>query len=81
MPRISRVFGTAVGAHGYDPGAHPEMGGIFLALGRGVGATAILPPVRAIDVAPTLSQLLGIDPPAHSEGSPIPGIGSGIAGD
>jgi predicted AlkP superfamily pyrophosphatase or phosphodiesterase len=81
MLRISRLFGTAVGAHGYDPSTHLEMGGIFLALGRGVGATARLPPVRAIDVAPTISQLLGIDPPAHSEGSPIPGIGSGIAGD
>ncbi len=81
MLRISRLFGTAVGAHGYDPATHPEMRGIFLALGRGVGATAMLPPVRAIDVAPTISQLLGIDPPAHSEGSPIPGIGSGIARD
>ena len=29
----------------------------------------------------TISQLLGIDPPAHSEGSPISGIGSDIAGD
>jgi predicted AlkP superfamily pyrophosphatase or phosphodiesterase len=79
--RISRLLGTAVGAHGYDPSAHPEMGGIFLALGRGVAATGTIPPVRAIDVAPTVSRLLGIDPPAHSEGSPIPGIRSGVAGD
>jgi arylsulfatase A-like enzyme len=75
--RISRLFGTTVGAHGYDPSAHPEMGGIFLALGRGVAAAAILPPVRAIDVAPTIASLLGIDPPTHAEGHPIPGIGSG----
>jgi len=79
--RVSRLFGNAVGAHGYDPGAHPEMGAIFLAAGRGVGTAAVLPTVRAIDVAPTISHLLGIDPPAHAEGSPIPGIGSGIAGD
>jgi predicted AlkP superfamily pyrophosphatase or phosphodiesterase len=79
--RISRLFGTAVGTHGYDPSAHPEMSGIFLAVGRGVGTAAILPAVCAIDVAPTVSQLLGIDPPTHAEGSPIPGIGSGIASD
>lgn len=79
--RISRLFGTAVGAHGYDPGAHPEMGGIFLAVGRGVGTAAMLPAVRAIDVAPTISQLLGIDPPTHAEGGPIPGIGSVVARD
>jgi hypothetical protein len=53
------------------------MDAIFLALGRGVGAGALLPPVRAIDVAPTVSSLLGIDPPAHAEGRPIPGIGVG----
>jgi hypothetical protein len=73
--RISRLFRTTVGTHGYDPAAHPEMGGIFLALGRGVGAAAMPPSVRAIDVAPTISRLLGIDPPSHAEGRPIPGIG------
>jgi hypothetical protein len=57
------------------------MGGIFLAVGRGVAAAVALPTVRAIDVAPTVSHLLGIGPPAHAEGSPIPGIGSGIARD
>jgi arylsulfatase A-like enzyme len=73
--RFSRLFRTVVGAHGYDPGAHPEMAGIFLAVGRGVGAAVVLPPVQAIDVAPTVSYLLGIDPPTHAEGGPIPGIG------
>jgi arylsulfatase A-like enzyme len=57
------------------------MGGIFLAVGRGVGTAAILPTVRAIDVAPTISHLLGIDPPSHAEGGPIPGIGSVVARD
>jgi arylsulfatase A-like enzyme len=28
--------------------------------------------VRAIDVAPTVAKLLGIDAPKHSEGSAIP---------
>jgi hypothetical protein len=79
--RVSRLFGNEVGAHGYDPGAHPEMGAILLAVGRGVGAGAVLPTVRAVDVAPTISLLLEIDPPTHAEGSPIPGIGSGIAAD
>jgi predicted AlkP superfamily pyrophosphatase or phosphodiesterase len=76
MLRVSRLFGTTVGAHGYDPSGYPEMDGILLALGRGVDAAAILPRVRAIDVAPTIAGLLGIDPPAHAEGVPIPGIGS-----
>jgi arylsulfatase A-like enzyme len=57
------------------------MGAIFLAVGRGVGVGAVLPTVRAIDVAPTVSRLLGIDPPAHAEGGPIPGIGSRIVED
>lgn len=73
--RVSRLFRNVVGAHGYDPGVYPELAGIFLAVGRGVGAAVVLPPVRAIDVAPTVSHLLGIDPPIHSEGGPIPGIG------
>jgi predicted AlkP superfamily pyrophosphatase or phosphodiesterase len=73
--RFSRLFRTVVGAHGYDPGAHPELAGIFLAVGRGVGAAVVLPPVQAIDVAPTVSYLLGIDPPTHAEGGPIPRIG------
>ena len=79
--RVSRLFGNEVGAHGYDPGAHPEMGAILLAVGRGVGAGAVLPTVRAIDVAPTISLLLEIDSPTHAEGRPIPGIGREIAAD
>jgi arylsulfatase A-like enzyme len=73
--RFSRLLGRVRGAHGYHPDPHPELNGIFLAVGRGVGAAVALSPVRAIDVAPTVSHLLGIDPPAHSEGDPIPGIG------
>ena len=73
--RFSRLFGKTVGTHGYDPTVHPEMGGIFLALGRGVGAAATVPSARAIDVAPTIARLLGIDPPLRAEGRPIPGVG------
>jgi len=71
----TRIRGMDHGAHGYDP-TLPEMGGIFLALGRGVAQGARLPPVHAIDVAPTVARLLGIDAPRNSEGVPIPGIGS-----
>jgi arylsulfatase A-like enzyme len=50
------------------------MGGIFLALGRGVPAGARPGRVRALDVAPTAARLLGIAPPADCEGTPIPAI-------
>jgi hypothetical protein len=73
---IARLFGRAFGAHGYDPARFADMHGIFVALGRGVPAGARLPPVRAIDVAPTVARLLGIEPPAQSEGAPIAGIGA-----
>ena len=35
------------------------------------GAFALQGAVRAIDVAATAARLLGIEPPAHSEGRPI----------
>ncbi|HTO07477.1 MAG TPA: ectonucleotide pyrophosphatase/phosphodiesterase [Myxococcota bacterium] len=59
--------GKSPGVHGYDP-SQPDMGAIFYALGAGVPAGAELGEVRAIDVAPTVAALLGIDPPAQSEG-------------
>lgn len=64
---VSRMLGRVSGAHGYDPEL-PEMGAIFFALGRHVPAGEKLGTVRAIDVAPTAAALLGIDPPAQSEG-------------
>ena len=63
------------GMHGYAPD-HPDMAGIFLALGRGAPRGGRLAQVRTIDVAPTLTELLGIDPPRHAEGEPISGIGA-----
>jgi predicted AlkP superfamily pyrophosphatase or phosphodiesterase len=74
--RLSRWFGNAVGAHGYDPATHPEMRGVFLALGRGVRQLGVIPPVRAVDVAPTIAHLLAIDPPAQAEGTPISALSS-----
>ena len=62
------------GNHGYSPD-HPDMGGILLALGRGVQAGARLPPAHQTDIAATVARLLGITPPAQSEGTPIAGIG------
>lgn len=71
---VQRLLGHQTGMHGYDP-ALPDMGGVFLAIGRGVPAGARLDAVRQIDVAPTVARLLGIAPPRDAEGEPIPGIG------
>jgi predicted AlkP superfamily pyrophosphatase or phosphodiesterase len=67
-------LGRAFGGHGYEP-THPDMAGIFLALGRGVAPDTEIAEVHQVDVAATVARLLGIDPPADSEGSPVPGIG------
>ena len=72
-PVLARM-GWSLGGHGYFPHL-PDMGGIFLALGRGVPAGGTLPAVHQVDVAPTVARLLGIDPPLQSEGRPIEGIG------
>jgi arylsulfatase A-like enzyme len=45
------------------------MGGIFLAMGGGVPTQ--LDEVHQIDLAATVAQLLGIEPPLHSEGKPM----------
>ncbi len=66
-PRLLAPLRALGGAHGYDPEI-PEMGAVFFALGRGVPAGARLGDVRVIDVAPTAAALLGIEPPAKSEG-------------
>jgi hypothetical protein len=65
-----------LGMHGYDP-QHPDMGAAFFALGRGVAPGYRHAEVRSIDVAPTVARLLGIEPPARSEGEPIRGVGAG----
>lgn len=74
---LQKIFGQARGgAHGYDPARHFEMHGILLAMGRGVGPGEQLGRPRAIDLAASVAALLGIDPPASSEGEAIPGLGA-----
>ncbi len=68
--RAAQLLGASRGAHGYAP-EHPDMAGIFLAIGRGVPPGARIDAVRMIDVAPTVAQLLGIDPPRDAEGRAI----------
>jgi predicted AlkP superfamily pyrophosphatase or phosphodiesterase len=70
---VQRWLGGRFGMHGYDP-ERPDMGAVFLALGRGVPPGARPGVVRTIDVAPTLARLLGIEPPSQSEGAPIAGL-------
>lgn len=74
LARVLRAFAAGRGSHGYEPTVR-EMGAIFVALGRGVPAGARLGTVRALDVAATVSSLLGIAPPSQSEGVPITGLG------
>jgi len=64
------------GGHGYAP-ERADMGAIFFALGRGVRAGTRIESLRAIDVAPTIAGLLGIDPPSASEGEPVAEIATG----
>lgn len=70
----------AHGAHALDPTRRAHQSAFVLA-GPGVAAGADLGGLRAIDVAPTLCALLGLDPPAQAEGQvsaaalarPLPG--------
>jgi len=73
---LSGLVGNKTGTHGYDP-KHTDMHGVFLAMGRGVPRGERLPRVRSIDVAPTVTHLLGIDPPRDAEGAPIAAIAPG----
>ena len=68
---MNKLSGWRLGLHGYAPD-HPDMGGVFLALGRGVLSGTKLGTVHLKDVAPTVAALLGIDPPAQSEGRVLP---------
>ena len=74
LAKTGDLLGRRRGVHGYAP-EHPDMAGIFLALGRGVPAGARPEAVAMIDVAPTVAVLLGIDPPQNAEGHPIAAIG------
>lgn len=73
------AFGGDLGGHGYHP-AHPDMGGVFFAVGRGVPADLVVPEVHQVDLAPTVARLLGIDPPRQSEGRSVRGVGEHLVG-
>ncbi|MCZ6462761.1 MAG: ectonucleotide pyrophosphatase/phosphodiesterase [Proteobacteria bacterium] len=74
MYRAAWLAGLEPGRHGYDPDGQPDLHGIFLALGRGVAPGTRIGTVSALDVAPTVATLLGIDPPRDAEGSPLAAI-------
>jgi predicted AlkP superfamily phosphohydrolase/phosphomutase len=69
----SSLDGALIRAHP-PTGEHlfsPELPGMlatFVVAGPGVAKGADLGRIRQIDIAPTLAALLGIDPPAHSQG-------------
>ena len=60
------------GAHILDP-SRPEMQAMFALAGPGVKAGADLGTIRHVDVAPTLCELLGLDPPAQAVGHVLAG--------
>lgn len=66
------------GTHGYRP-AEPAMGALFAAAGRGVRPGSHVETVRAVDIAPTILELLGVRPPPWMEGRPIPALLHGVA--
>jgi predicted AlkP superfamily pyrophosphatase or phosphodiesterase len=75
LDAIARGLGKNLGAHGYDP-RHPDMAGVFFAMGRGAEPGGRLGVVSALDVAPSIAALLDIEPPRHAEGRPIPALSS-----
>lgn len=66
------------GFHGYDP-AEPSMQAIFFARGRGASPATDLGVVQAVDVAPTVLHLLGLEPPEWMEGRVIEALRTGEA--
>lgn len=62
---FSPLLGWSKGSHGYDP-ALPDMGGIFFAMGNGVTKGKQIEAVHQLEVAPTVTRLLGINPPANA---------------
>ncbi|MEQ8858205.1 MAG: ectonucleotide pyrophosphatase/phosphodiesterase [Pseudomonadales bacterium] len=79
LGRLYFALGGEFGSHGYRPD-HPDMAGVFLAMGRGVPEGLVIPEVHQVDVAATIARLLGIDPPRQSEGRPVRGIGEQLIG-
>jgi hypothetical protein len=61
------------GAHGYDP-TSAQMQAVFYAAGPDINANARIGQVRNIDVAPTISQILGVPPTRTFQGQAITGL-------
>lgn len=61
---------TFYGAHGHDPEL-PNMSSVFYAAGPNIAA-GTLNKVRNIDIAPTISEILGVNPVATVEGDALP---------
>ena len=68
---LTQDYAAMRGGHGYLP-EHPDMLAAFFAMGRGVGALPDAAELRQIDLAATIAALLDIEPPAQSEGVPMP---------
>ena len=72
-PGVLINFSQFFGQHGYLPelvdiDASVNMHGTFVAAGPGIRHTSEVPGINAIDLAPTLSYLLGIDRPHNASG-------------
>jgi predicted AlkP superfamily pyrophosphatase or phosphodiesterase len=67
LGRAARALGYDIGTHGYRAD-HPDMAGIFYAMGRGVAQDATLGAVSNLDVAPTISKILNIESPRDCTG-------------
>lgn len=76
---VRAPIGTAIvtptslidGFHGYAS-SEPEMAGLLVAYGRGVGQGISLGRVSSLAVAPTVLRLLGLPIPAQMKSPPIP---------
>ncbi|MHA4893548.1 alkaline phosphatase family protein [Pedobacter sp. PWIIR3] len=53
-------FPVKGGHHGYDPNI-PEMHTGFIAVGAGIKKGAVIEEIRAVDIAPLIAKLLGVD--------------------
>lgn len=74
---LTSWLGRGKGAHGYPP-THPDMSGIFYAMGRGIPSGLELGSVSNLDIAPTVSGLLAIDAPEHCEGAALRALGEAL---
>jgi len=72
-PRFTPAGLFVKASHGYPPGV-PGMVGILYAWGDGIARGVELPYVHAVDLHPTVTALLGIEPGFPMDGTPINGF-------